>query len=243
MNNKNYNYDEDRNTRTRDIFYAVVSITTLIVAIIGASFAYFIASASSEERAVETGSTSFELGYDDTFDKLINTDLVPADKEVALYAALNQPDGTIPEGKEEPNPRCKDDNGQSVCSIYTFKVTNPANSGTNQRIHVSMNVPVNTFENLQLTVVNPNNGNQVMEEIHLDPLQITDFELEGLTTDLPAGEEVTYQMILWVKNIDEDQTQADANKSFAGTITVYPESGSGQIKGVIAAASGGSEGA
>ena len=62
---KNEYFDEKQHRKNKGIFYATVSIVTLVIAIIGASFSYFIASTNSVDSAIDTGSTSFSLIYED----------------------------------------------------------------------------------------------------------------------------------------------------------------------------------
>ena len=51
--------------RKRDIFYGVVAIATLIVAIVGATLAYFSITASSSEGAVNAKAATVSISYDD----------------------------------------------------------------------------------------------------------------------------------------------------------------------------------
>ena len=160
--------DEKENRKAKGIFYATISIVTLVVAIIGASFSYFIASTSSVDGAIDTGSTSFSLIYQDNFKHLLNPDLIPAANNVAYYAAVMQDYATDELYDEFDNnlltfdktrlsgTKCRDDNGNAVCSIYTFTITNPASTGTTQTLNFKI-IPIeNTFANLYLMVRNPN---------------------------------------------------------------------------------------
>ena len=49
----------------RDIFYGIVAIATLIVAIIGATLAYFSVTASSNEGAVNATAKVISIEYSD----------------------------------------------------------------------------------------------------------------------------------------------------------------------------------
>lgn len=46
------------NNKSRGIFLGVLSVATLIVSIIGATFAYFVASANGKENAVQAGTAN-----------------------------------------------------------------------------------------------------------------------------------------------------------------------------------------
>ena len=111
------------NKRGSGVFLGVVSVATLIVAIIGATFAFFSASVSSEDRvtaqAYEFNATMTiaQIYPDKSTNGMIPLDpdkLVEgsADKENLLFA-LN-----------EATDKCIDDNGYQVCALYQVTVTN-----------------------------------------------------------------------------------------------------------------------
>lgn len=231
--------------RTRGIFIVLLVIVALLMFILGGSFAYFIATTSSAPSAVQSGSASFALDYF-SYDNMLNTDLIPAERNVVLYAAIQQDDSTITNPENGANGLCQDDFGKSVCSIYNFRIVNPSDSSVTQNINIKLKSETNQFGNLKITVIKPdllnedksNTDEAILEEVDLTQNQ-TEYILEGLKTSLAPGESVSYQMIIWIQNLDGDQTELDANKSYAGTIYVYPDEDgdAGQIKGVISAVS------
>jgi hypothetical protein len=281
MDNRDYrNYSEEKNRKVKGTFYVTVSIITLIVAIIGASFSYFIASASSDEGAISTSSTAFSLDYNDSYSNLFNTDLIPAASNVALYAAVSQAydndakiayenytaDATAENKQLLKGTKCRDDRGNAVCSTYTFTVTNPEEMGVAQTLNFRLVPEVNSFANLYIMVVevDPDTVNEantdattkeeagvVLDEYHLNSANKTNgyYELTDLQATLQPGESKTYEMIIYIKNLEDvvddgfvtesgDQTEVDSNKSFAASMVIYPEGNEeNQIYGVIAASS------
>lgn len=137
--------------KSRDIFYGVVAIATLIVAIVGATLAYFSISASSDEGAVSAKAAVVSINYDDTTKVAVQADaLIPASLGVMQYFyELNKEDlGTeIATPKDNPEENvdrniCKDDFGKQVCSIYRF--TASVNTGS-KLIKAFLNTENNTF--------------------------------------------------------------------------------------------------
>lgn len=136
--------------RGRGLFYGVIAIATFIVMAVGATFAYFTATTESMNNTVKTGSTTLQLKYISYGEAWAKNDLIPADTMVVEYSVENQSDVTISnkveegEGEEKTvtypingnNTLCKDDYGNSICSIYVFQVTNSAASPQS----VSLNV-------------------------------------------------------------------------------------------------------
>lgn len=139
----------------RGLFYGVIAIATFIIMAVGATFAYFTATTQSMNSSVQTGSTTLELQYTSYGEAWMKDDLIPADTMVVEYSVENQDDTKISSEAGEDgvyptngnNTLCKDDYGNSICSVYVFQVTNSANSPQS----VSMNVvsEVNTFGNLR----------------------------------------------------------------------------------------------
>ena len=273
--NRDYrNYNEEKNKRFKGIFYMTVSIITLIVAIIGASFSYFIASASSADGAIKTQTTGFSIDYKDDYANIFNTDLVPSSSNTSLYAAVAQEyDASLQEQYQaDPsaenknllrNKRCRDDNGNAVCSIYQFTVTNPANMGVAQTLNFSLKPTTNDFENLYIMVYDPNDekvkgydtaasrgeAGVVLDEYHLNRDNMTgdSYNLENLKVTLQPGEFKTYVMVIYILNKEDsapgvgdgDQTEEDSNKSFAAAMEIRPDGQTAsQIYGVIGASSG-----
>lgn len=132
------------------IFLGVIGVATLIVAIIGATFAYFTATAGSNNDGVTAGSTSLALGYNDTSKTNLKANLIPAADNIALYAANNQT-GT----GSTANSQCVDDNANEVCSVYEFTIGNP-NKTTAQTLYFSLTNVTNTFGHLYYAVYEVN---------------------------------------------------------------------------------------
>lgn len=261
------------NRRGNEIFLGVVGVATLLVAIIGATFAYFSASAQSANEAINTSSTVLQLGYDDDPSKL-STNLIPTADEFALMAGTNtnwiaaDPEGFVhTDGKTYIGQGlCKDSNKNEICGIYTFTVGNP-NFTTAMTIEGSVISTKNEFTNIWFAiydeantqVVGPTKFPESGQTVSLPGLkqQLVGSSLDADKGDafdatkpseytpvvdksLPENANVpsnvrTYKMVIWVHEIDDDQTEADSGKFLTAAIKFETESGAG-VTGVIAAA-------
>jgi len=131
----------------RGLFYGVIAVATFIVMAVGATFAYFTATTNSANTSVQTGSTTLQLKYISYEGAWMRDDLIPAATNIVAYSFENQDDTTLDETYgENGNLLCKDDYGNSICSVYVFQVTNSAASPQS----VSLNVvsQLNEFTNL-----------------------------------------------------------------------------------------------
>lgn len=127
--------------KSRDIFYGVVAIATLIVALIGATLAYFSISASSNEGAVNATADTVSISYNDGQQVTAQADkLIPASIEVVKEAYSRSRESFGSEGAMSDNI-CIDDNDRQVCSIYRFSVT----SDSNRDIVATLNSEANGF--------------------------------------------------------------------------------------------------
>ena len=69
--------------KSRDIFYGVVAIATLIVAILGATLAYFSITAKSNEGAVNAKADVVSISYNDSQQVSANADkLIPSSLDI-----------------------------------------------------------------------------------------------------------------------------------------------------------------
>ena len=139
------------NRKGSGIFLGVIGVATLVVAIIGATFAYFSATAQSAYNAVTAQSTQLSLGYEDTTGTNLKTALIPAADNIAIFAANRQGAGAASGSLPNANAQCIDDYGNEVCSVYQFTIGNP-NKTTAQSITGTMEVAVNTFKNLYYAI-------------------------------------------------------------------------------------------
>ena len=113
----------------RGIFYGVIGVATLVVAIIGATFAYFTASASNN-NVIEGNMATITFALD--VDKVTKADetkggMIPMSNSM-VEAALNGKNDVTGDNGDDPEI-CVDDNGNAVCQIYKITVQNGGTAG------------------------------------------------------------------------------------------------------------------
>ena len=152
----------------RELFYGVIAVASFIVMAVGATFAYFTATANSSNSAIGTRSTTLELEYISYETAWLRDDLIPADTTIVEYSVEHQNDTTATlNDKTSTNTNnllCVDDYGNSICSVYEFQVRNTANSP--QTVSLNVVSEVNEFANL----------NAMAYELSVDPDKKTDYE-------------------------------------------------------------------
>ena len=137
--------------KTKDIFFGIVAIATLIVAIIGATLAYFSITASSNEGAINAQSAVVSIEYNDGQQVTAQADqLIPADFDTVVTKVYEQNvrDAAVSEKLSDTGNLCIDANSKQVCSVYRFTVT----SDMPRTITATLNNEFNGFEYLSYAI-------------------------------------------------------------------------------------------
>lgn len=154
--------------KKKDILYALIALAILILIGVGSTFAYFTATISSEENAVNLGAAEFKLELTEDTD-LIKGNLIPSEeKYVDMAIARVDETGAFKKPyKDETTGEtitagtaCIDDNLNEICSIYTFTISNPMTTNAIP-LYVTLKQSMNTFENLYYKVLD-SEGNVVI---------------------------------------------------------------------------------
>ena len=234
------------NNNGKGIFYGVIGIATLIVAIIGATFAYFTATAQSEDGAfIVTSYSGFSVS-------LVMTKIAPSgdvNKLIPLNSGLymqNALTHTATDGSSQP---CIDVNGDQVCAIYEMKLTN---SGPAADIQGFLSAEKNEYtgytpSNLKYQLYSYDGTTYTALSSAVTAPLTTDTELpkfvygtdnaettnidESNTISLAAGDQtatsITLYLVLWLEDSGAEQNQ-DIGKTFTGKVTFNATSGTGE---------------
>ena len=120
----------------RGIFYGVIGVATLVVAIIGATFAYFSAAGTGNQFTATGANVGLTLTDDTT---RLRTNLIPVSTDGAGEADAFAARANLAVSDKD---FCKDNNGYTICSVYTYTVTNPnkaAEGAIDQTLYGSFN--------------------------------------------------------------------------------------------------------
>ena len=160
---KNSLREEENNEerKNKNLFNIIVGIATLLIAILGATFAYFTASATSNENDVNLRSAYLSISYDGGT-KIKADELIPASLNVALT-----------EYQTRDGRRCVDVNGKQVCYVYQFTISSDVEEDTLTDIIGSIKINTNGFDNLsyllyEVTFDKDEDGNVIFDDNTLD---------------------------------------------------------------------------
>lgn len=188
----------------RGIFYGVIGVATLIVAIIGATFAYFSASATNDSDVTGTTASGASLAVAITrvSDTATSKNMVP------MLSSDLQKGVTGTETKS-----CVDANGNTVCQVYKITVSNG-----------SADIGLNVKGTMNLTSTAKNMKWQVLTDATTVKAGATTVAqgTEGVITDnqaLTANGSADLYLVVWLDETNAAQDADDAGKNFTGTVT------------------------
>lgn len=216
------------NSKGRGIFLGVVSVATLIVAIIGATFAWFSASVGSGENDVNL--TAYQFDAKLTVERVFPT-AENASKKIIPFV----PDKVLREGQanetnnmnyalNEATDKCIDSSGYLVCSLYKITVTNngsdaieldgsvttmettPTETGTTMTANGDLKAQIISYadgkytytHNLSKALALPNTVSG-SEKLIMDPATLT----VGAT---PGSNAAELYVLVWLNDTTESQS-------------------------------------
>lgn len=194
----------------------IVSIFSVIVLALVATYAFFTSSVSSSPGALSASTASFSLSLEVTpvysYDKLI-----PMDDNLAFTGYNNG---------------CIDDNNFEVCQAYNIRISNTAGTGQHERLAGVINFELSSLKNLSFMVLD---GDTIYQDVTYITSG-TNLSL-GDYVELDDGSSKDLTLVIWLSNIaDKNQIPEDGSGTFTAAITyisVRGEDMSSMITGVI----------
>ena len=249
--------EKKENNNGKGIFYGVIGIATLIVAIVGATFAYFTATAQSEEGAINVTSYSgfsVSLSLNKVAPSVSVNKLIPLDSAQYLTSALSHVD------VNNASQPCIDINGDQDCAIYVMVLTNNGNSEVDVVGYLSADENNYETDNLKYQIFNCEDGtddNTIVDiftpisgsvavnapKFGADVTSLPRFVVgENMNTTIKiAGKEEGLDaptarlcLVIWLeeaKNAEGKPVEQnnDQNRTFAGKETFNATTGSGEV--------------
>ena len=226
----------------RGIFLGIVGVLTLIVAIIGASFAYFSLNARSKDDAVKVKAATVQIVYEEGQNISIDN-IIPSAQNIALET-VRRAGETNSEG--ETYVACVDDDNYNVCGTYDFTLTNNGTTPVEIMAYITptelkgavvdnenpennkpaekgfKNLKFITFDRTGVSAGN-SNGTKIATADGLNVTYTGDFGIlsndKNTTATLKAGETKTYRLFIYLEEAgaanDEEQGAV-----FNGTVHV-----------------------
>lgn len=239
------------NRKGNGIFLGIVSMATLIVAIIGATFAYFSASTESNEGAIGVTAYEFKLTLNVTpvypgVDATETASLIPLNPTTVIENAPEPNNTNLLYALNEAKTKCIDDSGMQVCALYKVEIINKAGNSvelkgilrttTNNASTEDGRVP---FENLMYQAVtgSPTDNSlklsglpvpiksAILGEIDIASVIVPAAKLDNQGNVTENGIGVTY-VLVYLNDSGEDQSE-EMGASYTGQLVYTSADGLG----------------
>lgn len=200
----------NENNNGRGLFYGVIGVATLIVAIIGATFAYFSVSANIANKNDIAGST-VELS-----DTTIAGTLTRVTQSTVSMVPLKTAD--LQKGIDgEGGQQCIDANGAKVCDIYTLTINNTSNAPVS--LAGNLNITATDMTDLRWSLLKSTTSAEGATAKGVNDTVIVANELLAAKTGTQ-----TYYFVIWFNETEENQN-TQAGKSYTGTVSFTAANG------------------
>ena len=204
----------DKNERKgQGTFYMIIAMLTLVVAIVGATFAYFSLQAS-DENTIKGNAAQAGLSLEVRKVSVdASGDLVPLD-ETLLEKAIKGDSAT-------GSQMCVDKNGNTVCQVYEVKVTNEGSAAT--AINGSLTLSAETITNLKWQIMT-DQSTPVTDTGQFKTTDDTELAKNDTVEANPGTK--TYYIMIWIDEIESPQNDSDTG-AFTGVVSFTSADGSG----------------
>ncbi len=219
MENKDIEKNESQEERkdSGGMLFGILGVATLIITIVGATYAYFTATASDNTTIQGNAAVT---GIDLVVTKVSNepdSGLVPM-LDTDLQKGLTGTDGDI----------CVDSNGNAVCQLYKVTITNRGDAA----------VSLNGTLSLQTAAVEEGEGDSIFTNLKwaeitsqtdatligsANAMQTTTWKNDYL---LQGSEAKDLYLLIWISETTNDQSDVDKG-AYIGTVTFNSASGTG----------------
>ena len=203
-------------------FYGVLGVSTLVIAIIGATFAYFTAT-SSDDTVIKGEAATAGLSLNIThLSTAASAGLIPLNSTDLQKAVTGDTNAT-------GTPKyCLDKDNNSVCQIYSIEVTNEGSAAAAVSGTLDLEPDIDTdanseFANLKWELLsNATTVNSSATAFATGVNSITP------NTQIAANATETWYVVIWIDNIDNPQEDIDKGH-FKGTVSFNSASGTGVV--------------
>lgn len=208
----------EENRKGPGVFYAVIGVATLVVAIIGATFAYFTATGSDNTTVAGKAATA---GLSLTVTK-VSTDATGGLIPIAESLLNNGLAGDTASGDK----MCLDKDSNTVCQVYKITV---ANTGTAPaRLDGSLTLTAAGYTNLKWANINKDAGLTADAEPDDVGTNLNDSDITSITANelYTAGQTKYYYIMVYINETNASQNETDTG-SFTGNVTFSSAGGTG----------------
>lgn len=226
----------ENNRDKKGLFLGIISVATLIVAIIGATFAYFTATVTANN---EVNFTSYQFSATASVEKVepsgdIN-DLIPVDAANVYTLASNT--------QNNSHGACKDANNYSACAIYKVTINNTGSQNlsltgklktTNSSDYTNLKIQPATKSGTTYAADGDAMAISGTQDDETDNFSVT---ASGNTTDKTftvnaGGVDTEFYFVIYLDNVSDDDQNEEMGQTYTGQL-IFTSTDGGELKATI----------
>lgn len=193
--------------KDKSILFAIIGISVLVVAVIGSTYAYYVASATNT-NVIQGSAAGAGLGLSVTKHSTSATgNLIPLTNSASMLTTAIKGYGATGSAYDA-SKSCIDKNGYTVCQVYKIVVTNSSTASVTLNGGITALAGTNT----------PNIACAVMSNettVSSNATCKTSTSLANGET-FTAGQSKTYYIVVYINNLNSEQNDSGG---FNGTVT------------------------
>lgn len=245
------------NKKGSGIFLGVVSVATLIVAIIGATFAYFSTQTNSAEDAVNvtayefaTTVTKVERIYPttDALKELAGQGIIPLNPTAEVKGATGGETNLLYALNKKS---CVDDRGYMVCALYKVTLTN--GSASDAELNLSIKTIANgeesvtpKFTDLTFQALNGTEGNlttfglaTTLSKDDGTAIDIKENETTKIKLTVPGNNTLEHYFVVYLNEATENTDQStQMGATYNGQLVYTTTAGGNRLTGTFSMSAG-----
>lgn len=223
---------EENNRKGPGVFYAVVGVATLVVAIIGATFAYFSAAAAATGDDV-TGGTNNDLASALSV-TVTRVNKTPETGVASINLVPANIDGTLTTVDNAVKAKCAA-NGYTGCHLYKIEAQSTQTVANASILLNTLTVDAKVKTNWHYAIYTgtETSATAIVSTGNLDLATPDDMHKNA---SLTANTPVTYYLLVYLTNTDSSQNEAgDTSETGTYTGTVTMNAAGGQVSATFSA--------
>jgi len=204
----------------RGIFLGILGIVILLLAIVGASYAWFTARDRSEDNVVRVKAAEMQIVYVDGREMNV-TGLIPGKENIVFETVRRALAGEF-NSKGEKYTVCQDDKGHTVCGVYNFEVTN----NVSESVSVMASIEPGTLEegetkftNLKYAIYDTSSDEINGSKLGTGNITYNTFDILGSNYNVPEKSTKKFRIIVWLDEVGEDNN-IEQGATFRGRVTI-----------------------
>ena len=204
----------------RGIFLGILGIVILLLAIVGASYAWFTARDRSKDDVIKVKAAEIQIVYVDGREMNV-TGLIPG-KENIVFETVRRALAGESNKNGEKYTLCTDDTGHTVCGVYNFELTNNGSDS----IGVMASIEPSTlkegevkFTHLKYAIYDTTTDDIKGAKLSTGNVTYNTFDILSSNYSVPGNSTKKFRVIVWLDEVGEDNN-IDQGATFKGRVTI-----------------------